>query len=107
MAKAKRKRRGHIAFDYDGTLAKQPGHKPVRKMVEKAKRAVKAGKNVKVLSARAGSKAGRKKIRDFTERHIGKRLHATNKKTPGMKLLYDDRAVKVHKDRGTTKRRTR
>lgn len=103
---------GWIGVDLDGTLAthdkfKGVDHigKPVPKMVERVKRWLKAGKKVKIFTARVSPKQkdckkAKKHIQDFCKENFGKVLEITYKKDPHMISLYDDRARQVKKNTG-------
>jgi len=100
---------GWIGVDLDGTLAhggewKGEEHvgKAIPEMVKKVKAALKAGKTVKIFTARASdlSAKGKKAIEDFCEKEIGEVLEITNEKDPNMVELWDDRAKQVEKNTG-------
>lgn len=104
-----------VGVDLDGTLAEHnPEHAfhaltigpPVPKMVEHVKQLLANGKRVKVFTARVaddpdGSIADA--IQAWTREHLGQALEVTNEKTPGMKLLLDDRARQVERNTGVIK----
>lgn len=116
---------GWIAVDLDGTLAHYDGWQgadhigaPIPAMVERVKRWLAEGRDVRIFTARvsypsipAGSR-NNKALRDAQERvkqaqtarvaiarwseeHIGQRLQVTNEKDYAMIELWDDRAVQV------------
>jgi len=99
-----------IGVDLDGTLAKYDGFKgptvigePLAPMVDRVKGWLKEGKTVKILTARVSEDPtgeAKKAIEDWTEKHIGTRLEATDVKDAGMTHLYDDRAVPVERNTG-------
>jgi N12 class adenine-specific DNA methylase/2'-5' RNA ligase len=99
-----------IGVDLDGTLAHYDGFKgptvigePIQPMVDRIKKWLAEGNNVKILTARvADDKDGKvkKAIQDWTEKHVGKRLDVTDVKDPHMVSLYDDRAVPVERNTG-------
>ena len=103
-----------IGVDLDATLAYTiPGNDysdptkigdPIPKMVEKVKLALSHGENVKVFTARMADKEHAKEIQqaigDWTEKHLGQRLEATNEKDPGMVEIWDDKARSVEPDTG-------
>lgn len=115
---------GWIGVDLDGTLATYGGWKgadhigePVPAMVERVKRWLAEGCEVRVFTARVGATGhfvGNSQarddaafadhqvtvIQDWTERHIGVRLPVTATKDYGMITLYDDRAVQVEMNTG-------
>ena len=96
-----------LGVDFDGTMSVYDRFKgnnhvgpPIPKMINRIKRWLSDGENVKVFTARADSEVARKAIRIFCKKHIGKILPITNKKDKYMKRLYDDRAEKVAKNSG-------
>lgn len=97
---------GWIGVDLDGTLAHYDGWKgiehigdPIPKMLERVKRWVEAGMNVKILTARCCRMSERDEqvdmIHDWLITHGLPRLEVTNIKDFGMIELWDDRAVQV------------
>ena len=99
---------GWKAVDLDGTLAKYDGWnngeigEPVPLMLMRVKRWVKQGEDVRIFTARVSNGDPRevKRIQDWTEKHVGKRLPVTNVKDFEMSELYDDRAFQVEKNTG-------
>lgn len=108
---------GWIGVDFDGTLAvydgwKGPGElgEPVPEMVERVRRWLAEGRDVRVFTARVytdGSPArsveatfARHAIADWCNKHLGKVLPITCTKDYGMIELYDDRAVSVEANTG-------
>lgn len=112
--------KGWIGVDLDGTLARYDGWvsvdhigEPIVPMVERVRRWLAAGHDVRIFTARVdggevalamGNPAGeayknveriRGLIEDWCELHIGVRLPITNKKDYGMIELWDDRCVRV------------
>lgn len=104
---------GWIGVDLDGTLAHyngwvSPEHvgEPVPAMAARVRRWLKAGRAVKIFTARV-SKVDRtlvgddypalvrRVIQDWTEKHFGVRLEVTCEKDFGMVELWDDRCVQV------------
>jgi len=95
---------GWIGVDLDGTLAEYHGWldktvigTPVKRMVNRVKKWLAEGKDVRIVTARAG---GRKPevlqaITDWCLEHIGQALPITNEKDYDMVELWDDRAVQV------------
>lgn len=71
-------------------------------MVERVKIWLAEGKQVKIFTARVcdGLESTRKTIEDWTEKHIGTRLEVTNIKDFALLELWDDRAVRVVKNKG-------
>ena len=108
---------GNILVDLDGTLAKYeswkgPAHigEPVPAMLERVKRWVQEGKDVRIFTARvsesraANSKAevivARAAIQKWCEKHIGKALPVTCTKDFATLCIYDDRCVTVEPNTG-------
>lgn len=102
-----------IGVDLDGTLAEYAGWSdeigaPIPKMVQRVKRWISEGKEVRILTAR-GSVDGKgesakytqlMKIYDWVEAFIGEPLEVTCKKDPEMIRLYDDRVKQVEPGTG-------
>lgn len=110
---------GWIGVDLDGVLAHYNGWNngeigtPVPLMVERVKRWLSEGKEVRIFTARVGLSPGAysleskrfvdaefvaeetAKIQDWCEKHLGVRLVVTNIKDFAMIELWDDRAVQV------------
>jgi hypothetical protein len=115
---------GWIGVDFDGTLSRLKGTsidstgEPIPEMVERVKRWLAQGKEVRIVTARVGctglvateasglrddavfADAQRKLIEDWCEKHIGQRLRVTAQKDYAMLELWDDRAVQVECDTG-------
>ena len=116
---------GWIGVDLDGTLAeyggwKGPGHigAPIAAMVNRVKRWVSEGREVRIFTARVdgggvalsmGDPNGeqcrdvdnvRAHIEAWCKEHIGVVLPITNVKDYGMIALWDDRAVHVKTNTG-------
>jgi hypothetical protein len=107
---------GWIGVDFDGTLSeyhgvwRPPGEygAPIPNMVERVKRWLEAGWEVRIVTARAQREPycdmPRELIistlQDWCEEHIGARLPITNEKDLGMVALWDDRAVQVEANTG-------
>lgn len=102
-----------IGVDLDGTLAhydgwKGPDHigEPIPAMVERVKRWLAAGKQVRIFTARVCGDDGRDvdamrlRIGAWCALHIGRELPVTNVKDYDMTTLWDDRAVRVEKNTG-------
>jgi len=101
---------GTIAVDFDGTLSHYTQFmgpmvlgKPIPRMVKKVRAAIKAGKKVVIFTARVahdedGSIA--KLIQLWCKRYLGQALPVTNKKTPDITELWDDRARRVRQNQG-------
>ena len=101
-----------IGVDLDGTLAEEQDPfdpltigKPVPEMVEKVKKALEDGVEVRVFTARLADEKLRgqirEKIREYTREHIGRELDSTSEKDPGLREIWDDKARRVRKDEGT------
>jgi len=106
-----------IGVDLDETLAEYNGGfgllvigKPIPKMVNRIKKWLEAGEEVKIVTARLGKATLQvcnereenvvKAIQDWTEEHIGERLEVTCEKDIGMVELWDDRAIQVLPNKG-------
>lgn len=106
---------GWIGVDLDGTLAVYPGTfgvphgigEPVPLMVNRVKRWLDQGEDVRIFTARAAGPftdvLGREvsedyilaEVREWCEKHVGRQLPITCKKDYNMIQLWDDRAVQV------------
>lgn len=96
---------GWIGVDLDGTLAVYdewhgPEHvgEPVPSMVERVKRWLREGKDVRIFTARVWNDpdgVALRPIQDWCRKHLGTVLPVTNAKDYGMVELWDDRAVAV------------
>lgn len=110
-------KRGWIGVDLDGTLAQYdrwrgPAHigAPVPEMLERVKRWLAEGKDVRIFTARVWSdgtpernteeRLARMAIVAWCKEHLGQVLAITNVKDYGMIELYDDRAVRVESNTG-------
>lgn len=103
---------GWIGVDLDGTLAEYDGWKgenhigrPIPLMVERVKRWIAEGKEVKIFTARVwqeDSRDVRLAIHTWCEKHIGHTLEITCQKDYGMIELWDDRCVQVIPNTGVT-----
>lgn len=105
---------GWIAVDLDGTLARYDGWQgpthvgaPIPKMVERVKRWLKKGYEVRIFTARVGPQPAhvdveiiRKAIRLWCITHIGQELPITATKDFSMWRQYDDRAVQIELNTG-------
>lgn len=107
--------KGWIGVDLDGTLAYYNGWKgnaiigaPIPAMVNRVKRWLREGKEVRIFTARVSPK-GRdamqlRIIRDAIDMwcvvYIGRALPITHEKDMEMQELWDDRAVAVQKNTG-------
>lgn len=107
-------RGGWIGVDLDGTVAQYdiwrgPLHigEPVVPMVERVKRWLAAGIEVRIFTARVAPTDDdrdldlvRSAIETWCEQHIGQKLAVTCIKDHGMVELWDDRAVHVMPNKG-------
>lgn len=105
-----------IGVDLDGTLAHYDGFKgptvigaPIPAMVERVKRWLAQGKQVKIFTARVYAKENedpkqaeeaRAAIEKWSKQHLGRVLPVTYKKDRNMVRLYDDRARQVQFNTG-------
>lgn len=99
-------------FDLDGTIAYTDGKHddfpavgaPIPEMIKKIKEYLALGRNVKIFTARYARKDENPGIVPAIEKwcieNIGQVLDITNIKTPGMKELWDDRAISVKRNGG-------
>jgi hypothetical protein len=105
---------GWIGVDLDGTIARYDGWRgelhigdPIPTMVERVKRWLAAGYQVKIFTARVAEPNPDdraqvvKCVEDWCEAHIGVRLEVTNVKDYHMIELWDDRVVQVYPNTGT------
>ena len=107
-----------IGFDLDGTLADY-GHgefnpstigEPVKPILDKLKEYLRAGKKVKIFTARVAHDDTERSIRDaylskiaikkWMKKHIGEELEITSCKDYYLTHFYDDRAVQVERNTG-------
>lgn len=104
---------GWIGVDLDGTLARYDGWKgenhigaPVPAMVNRVKIWLRAGKEVRIFTARVShgtpeeQAATAAAIHAWCLLHIGRKLVVTNIKDYDMVALYDDRAIQVEHNTG-------
>ena len=112
---------GWIGVDLDGTLAvHEPGEydgsigRPIKPMVERVKKWLKDGKEVRIVTARAcesdhymegpvmcpKARAQRELIYRWCIKHIGQTLKVTCEKDHQMIELWDDRVVTVERNTG-------
>jgi len=107
------RRTGWIGVDLDGTVAHYatddfhkygPYHigEPVPAMVERVKKWLAAGYEVRIFTARVSDDdlATHQRIESWARQHIGRTLEATCKKDYQMMALYDDRAWRVEENTG-------
>jgi hypothetical protein len=95
---------GWHGVDLDGTLAEYHGWvgrynigAPIPAMVERVKKWLKDGEEVKVFTARAKDKDPKvvRAIQRWCRQHVGVELDVVCEKDYGMIDLWDDRAVQV------------
>lgn len=99
-----------IGVDLDGTLAYysvfQEGAigKPIPLMLSRVKAWLRAGKRVKILTARACTNDPQviKDIQDWTQLWLGQRLEVTAMKDWMMVEFWDDRCIQVMPNTGVT-----
>ena len=104
-----------IGVDLDGTLARYDGWvedpmqigEPIPLMVDRVKKWLSEGREVRIFTARVGTQKDDRVIPDVVEaienwclEHIGRKLQVTNLKDFGMLEFWDDRAVRVEKNTG-------
>lgn len=100
-----------IGVDFDGTLSQYDGYAgplefgpPVPKMVERVKKWIDRGHEVKIFTARYADVEWRDRIvsalQDWCEEVGLPRLEVTNVKDLAMLELWDDRAVRVKMNTG-------
>lgn len=95
-----------IGVDLDGTLSESVDRitarigKPVPPMMRRVRGWLSQGKEVRIMTARAGDPEQVKKIRAWLDRHDIAECGVTDRKDIEMVALYDDKAVRVIKDRG-------
>jgi hypothetical protein len=97
-----------IAVDLDGTLAEHtdapfdPEHvgEPIPAMVARVKRWIAEGKQVIIFTARASEPRHIPPIRRWLKEQGLGGLKVTNRKTPDIVQLWDDRAVRVERNTG-------
>jgi len=103
---------GWIGVDLDGTLAEYDGWVdathiglPVSKMLERVKKWLATGQEVKIFTARVSStqaqaELARRSIENWCRVYIGQVLEVTSEKDTGCIEIWDDRAVQVEKNTG-------
>ena len=100
---------GWIGVDLDGTLAEYHGWsekigEPVPAMVQKVKRWVREGKEVRIFTARGATGDNRHEqlmqVYEWIEDHLDESIEVTHQKDSEMKLLYDDRVRQVEFNEG-------
>jgi len=108
---------GWIGVDWDGTLFKYTkwkgpddittpaGEKDPKSVYSMVKSAVKAGKDIRIVTARVAgggedAAKARKAIENTCKEHFGKKLPVTYEKDKDILEIWDDRAVQVEKNTG-------
>lgn len=99
---------GWIGVDFDGTLATDLGSTPIPLMVERIKRWLAAGIEVRIVTARVSLASdtpknvqeNRREVERWCLAVFGQVLPVTCEKDYRMYQLWDDRAVQVIKDTG-------
>jgi hypothetical protein len=111
--------KGWIGVDLDGSLAIYDGWRndgsigaPIPKMVNRVKQWLKEGKNVKIMTARVYKNGANEfpdqhklqqgLIQEWCLKYIGQILPITAEKDFHMYELWDDRAVQLQPNTGTT-----
>ena len=97
---------GWVGVDFDGTLCAMDG-KPVPKMVERIKRFLAQGVEVRIVTARVNSRMTFEHRNNHTTyiklwcaQHLSQALEVQAEKDYDMVILYDDRAIAVQTDTG-------
>lgn len=100
---------GWIGVDLDGTLAKYDGRvdeigEPIAPMVERVKRWLKEGREVRIMTARVAMPHQRghqeELIEAWCRKVFDRTLPITHCKDYGMIALWDDRAIQVRTNTG-------
>lgn len=97
---------GWIGVDLDGTLARYDGWvgvthvgEPVPAMLDRVRRWLAQGRDVRIFTARVSrpdqAETARSVIEAWCQEHIGQILPVTNEKDTKVIELWDDRAVQV------------
>lgn len=101
--KGKRNEEGWIGVDFDGTLAHYDHFRgddhfgePLDGMVCRVRNWIKAGKDVRLFTARRPSPG----LRRWMAQHLGAVLPVATGKDHNMIALYDDRAITVPRNSG-------
>lgn len=109
----KLKEQGWVGVDLDGTLATHDDNwigdigAPIAPMVDRVKRWLAAGVNVRIMTARVHPDWDRDNkhldaIQDWCLVQFGQRLVVTCMKDPNMLELWDDRAIGIVRNTGLT-----
>lgn len=96
-----------IAVDLDGTLAvydvwrgEEHVGEPIAPMVERVRRWLDAGHDVRIFTARAFTASAVPPIERWCAEHLGRVLPVTNVKRHDVNEIWDDRAVQVERNTG-------
>jgi DNA-directed RNA polymerase beta' subunit len=75
-------------------------------MVERVKAWLRAGREVRIMTARAANltPVAKNTIETWCKKHLGHTIPITHEKDPAMNALWDDRAVAVARNRGYSKK---
>lgn len=98
---------GWIGVDLDGTLAVYPPENgaligdAIPGMAERVRKWHKDDIEVRIFTARAGSRAGVKQVKAWLKANELPDLMVTNVKDSGMAELWDDRAIRVIRNTGS------
>lgn len=96
---------GWIGVDLDGTLAEYTGSigavgKPVALMMNRVRRWISEGREVRIFTARACLPDQVDLVRQWLDQHGLGSLAITNVKDFGMVEMWDDRAIQVRMNTG-------
>lgn len=86
---------GTLAMDYDGDFDPEVIGEPVPTMMRRVKGWIEKGETVKIFTARAADSRNIPPIVSWLEKHGIDGLEITNRKTPDMKVIWDDKARQV------------
>ena len=89
-----------VGFDFDGTLAVERTFEPITPMVNRMRRYIKDGYEVRILTARGNDAAGIQLVKNWLKKHNFPDLKVTSRKDYQMIVLYDDRARQVIQNTG-------
>ena len=89
-----------VGFDFDGTLAREHTLEPVPPMVERLRKYLSQGLEVRILTARGNDAVGTRLVKDWLKKHNLPDLKVTSNKDYQMIVLYDDRARQVIQNTG-------
>jgi hypothetical protein len=99
---------GWWGVDFDGTIVEHGTWVPIPAMVARVRTWLEDGREVRIVTARAGGPDGPEKsqailaIQRWCEGFLGQRLEVTDRKDYMMVELWDDRAVQVETNTGRT-----